>query len=294
MNSWGPYRLATLLVAVVALVVGLAIMPAQAHCPHRGSTTHRHCDGVGGDPTPQDCALEFQGRFDDRMTDRVGSERLLLPSGDPDPDPGDLYINDVRKVQFTSGTLQTQGMLRFDTNASAKVEKPRDDRKVWLDFRGASVTLQNAIAEAGFDFALKGIDLRFDFTDDLGLNVCELIPVGGAGYDPGDERGHVVLNIVFLTGDGEDYALSYGCRANPGDVPDDLNASKALVTRTSDSTWTIEGVNACLRDGPGAYYPRIDLNPDSPPSGAQDGFDPATDQIQMPFKIWLTDLNALP
>ncbi len=275
MNSWNPYRLATLVVAVVSLVVGLAIMPAQAHhC--KGAHDFSGCvpagGGGGGGPTPQECDLEFRGTFDDRLTDRVGSERLL------DPAPGDPYINDVDKVQFTSRMFQTSGKLRFDTNGTAKVEKPQDIRKVMLDFRGAIISHPVVFNEVGFYFALKSFDIRFDNTDAVGLNVCSL-NFGGTG--------HVVLDITFLTALGEDYALSYGCRLAQGVPPDDGNLSKAVVTRTGDSTWTIEGVSACLRDGPNAYYPRIDLSGDGV-------FFPADDQILMPFRIELIDLNALP
>lgn len=45
MNSWNPYRLVTLFVAVVALVVGLAVVPAQAHCKGKHTGDHPHCTG---------------------------------------------------------------------------------------------------------------------------------------------------------------------------------------------------------------------------------------------------------
>ena len=39
--------LSTILAAALGLALGLVSTPVQAHCPHKGSTDHVHCDGGG-------------------------------------------------------------------------------------------------------------------------------------------------------------------------------------------------------------------------------------------------------
>lgn len=96
MNAAKMTLVSTVLAAAFGLALGLMSTPAQAHCPHRGSLDHFHCDG--GDGIRYFATLSMGGFAFPEMEVVANSKKNLLtpaftegPLLDLDrPDPADL------------------------------------------------------------------------------------------------------------------------------------------------------------------------------------------------------------
>ena len=75
-------------------------------------------------------------------------------------------------------------------------------------------------------------------------------------------QGKVGLHVIFPVEDAtyDQMQLHYGMRQ--GGVPMWCGSEPVIVTRTSPSTWTIEGTTACLKDGgvQGDYIDQGDID----------------------------------
>jgi len=190
------------------------------------------------------CSFEFEAEFRDAVDDGIRTD----------------YPEDNPKSYVASGG---EG-FRLDTNGSQKIERKNDTRWVTIDFSADAVcdpALNPGAVAAGFCSELKGVDLRIEHQVQVRPGLCSL------DWEVLEENSMLQTVVISFLNDPDgldgdpgglmidpddngpgpqSLKLSYGCQAQFLDASYFDPGLQALVTRTSENTWTIEGSKACL------------------------------------------------
>lgn len=231
-----------------------------------------------------DCNLNFVAMFDDLTSDGLR---------------GDGVLNDDGLVTYPA--LGGWG-FRLDTNGSQKLEGGRGERQVILDFDAHdpdadcdSEDPRNPAVATGFCAAYKGIDLRIEHQVQERPGLC-YIPWDDDSDPDNDPFIDQAVLVTFMGDDGgalfnperkrvepATLILDYGCRQFQVDPVHYRPEWRARVTRHSEWEWSIEGTTACLhtQSQPAVLWDEYDET--------EGDYVPV--EINMPFRIWITDVN---
>lgn len=171
MTSKKYLKASTMFAAAFGLALGLMAAPVQAHCPHKGSLDHVHCDGGG---TINYTAELTMGGFEFGPIDVIANskENLLTPSPtegpllnlsiseSDDPSTWDQVFNTCVEL------LAENSVEDFSVGiGQLRINKAGGVRVIFVDIRfdQGDTALLNPDVPAGVTVQLVGNE--FDFTD---------------------------------------------------------------------------------------------------------------------------------
>jgi hypothetical protein len=270
------FKKSLLLLSCICLVFGLIVVSAEAGKPDKVENCSNgrdddkdglvDCDDPDCDSDPACSGGTTDPQCLQSYMVELADFTAVTDDSPPQSDP--YYFDGVDKVM--AGSKETT--FRFDTQVT-KPNKNTNARTVQLDLDGFNLGQcppgEDPCEPSWFEGVAPfiTIDMRFQIPPG-GLNLCALCvydggdtckygpPLGdgcfmGAEGDAGCEtssQGKVGLHITFPVEDAtyDQMQLHYGMRQS-GEYP--CGSDPVLVTRISETEWTIQGTTACLKDG---------------------------------------------
>ena len=173
MNTAKMTLVSTVVAAAFGLALGLMSTPAQAHCPHKDSLDHRHCDGGG---TINYTAELTMGGFEFGPIDVIANskENLLTPS----PTEGPLLELDIPNPNNTTwkqvfddcpellkNSAENGSIVDFEIGiGQLRINKSGGVRVLFVDIRfdEAAPELLDPLVPAEVTVILVGNEFDFD------------------------------------------------------------------------------------------------------------------------------------